>query len=134
MIGSEALHIQFNLVMSDIQVASAAFILMGWCYLQKKKKKYQKRWWQANLYRDRSVNGSRNLLNILKNQEISGQYKNVIRKSSTDFEYLFMVIGPKVAKEDTTFRRAISVTTYAMMQAGITAQLHCPELTCNVTF
>jgi hypothetical protein len=73
MIGSEALHIQFNIVMSDIQVESAAFILMGWCYLQKKKK-YQKRWWQANLYRDRSVNGALNLLNILKNQEISGQY------------------------------------------------------------
>jgi hypothetical protein len=93
--------------MSDIEVASAAFILMGWCYLQKKN---HKRWWQANLYRDRSVNGASNLLNILKNQEISGQYKNFIRMSSTDLEYLLNVIGPRVAKEDTKFRRAISVT------------------------
>jgi hypothetical protein len=30
--------------------------------------------------------------------------------SSTDFEYLLNVIGPRVAKEDATFRRAISVT------------------------
>jgi hypothetical protein len=94
--------------MSDIEVASAAFILMGWCYLQKKKN--HKRWWQANLYRDRSVNGASNLLIILKNQEISGQYKHFIRMSSTDFEYLRNVIWRRVAKEYTTFRRAISVT------------------------
>jgi hypothetical protein len=74
------------------------------------EKKNRKPWRQANLYRDRSVNGAWNFLNILKNQEISGQYKNFIRMSSTDFEYLLNVTGPRVAKEDTTFRRAISVT------------------------
>jgi hypothetical protein len=62
------------------------------------------------IYIQTSVNGVSNLLNILKNQEINGQYKNVIRMTSTDFEYLLNVIGPRVAKEDTTFRRAISVT------------------------
>jgi hypothetical protein len=53
--------------------------------------------------------------------------------SSTDFECLLNVMGPRVAKEDTTFRGAISMATYAMMQAGITAQLRCPVLTCNGT-
>jgi hypothetical protein len=58
----------------------------------------RKRWWQANLYRDRSVNGAWNLLNSFKNKEISGQYKNFIRVSSADLEYLLNVIGPRVAK------------------------------------
>jgi hypothetical protein len=30
--------------------------------------------------------------------------------SSTDFEYLLNVTGPRVAKGDTAFRRAVSVT------------------------
>jgi hypothetical protein len=60
-------YFSFSFEMSDTEVASAAFILMGWCYLQKNKK--QKRWWQANLYRDRNVNGVSNLLNILKNKK-----------------------------------------------------------------
>jgi hypothetical protein len=60
------------------------------------------------------------------------KYKNFIRISSTDSECLLNVIGPRVAKEDTTYRRAVSVTTYAMMQAGITAQLHCTVLSCDI--
>lgn len=95
--------------MSDLEVASAAFMVMGYCHLQKKGKKKPKRWWQTNLFRERSNGGGLPLMNILKNQEISGQYRNFIRMSSTDFEYLLNLIGPKIVKQDTTFRKAISI-------------------------
>lgn len=86
MLGSTVLR--FSVVdseMSEIEVASAAFLVMGSCCLKLRIKK-QKRWWQTNLFRERNINGGATLMNILKNQEISGHYKNFVRMSSADFE------------------------------------------------
>lgn len=49
------------------------------------------------------------LLMDLKSQEISGQYKNFTRMSSSTFEILLTKIGPKIAKMDTNMRESISV-------------------------
>lgn len=75
-----------------------------------KRKRKPRRWWQTDLYRQRSINGGATLINVLKEQEISGQYKNFIRMSSTDFEYLLNLVAPRIVKQDTAFRKAISVT------------------------
>lgn len=49
------------------------------------------------------------LFNNLQQQEISGQYRNFIRMSSIDFEYLINLIGPKISKQDINYRKAIPV-------------------------
>lgn len=67
--------------------------------------KSPRRWWQVEMYKKRK---SSNLLLDLKSQEISGHFKNFTRMSSTDFEYLLNLIGPKIKTKDTKLRKAIS--------------------------
>ncbi|CAI6369107.1 unnamed protein product [Macrosiphum euphorbiae] len=49
-------------------------------------------------YRD--IYSGSDLLNCLQEQEISGQYRNFIRMSSIDFEYLINLIGAKISKKE----------------------------------
>lgn len=74
--------------------------------LLKKRKRRRRRWWVTNLYKNRL--GSE-LLEILKSQEISGQYKNFTRMSPTTFEDLLIRIGPVICKKVTRLREPISV-------------------------
>jgi len=94
----------------NLQVASASFILIH-SILKKKinKKKSERRWWQTNLMKSRDMYSGSDLLNCLQEQEISGQYRNFIRMSSIDFEYLINLIGAKISKKNTNFRKAIPV-------------------------
>jgi len=42
-------------------------------------------------------------------QSVSGLYKNLTRMSHSEFEFLINLIGEKISKNDTAFRKAISV-------------------------
>lgn len=89
--------------MSDeVPLACAAYILIE-ALLDDFKR--PRRWWIHRMYRERIYD----LLFILKNQEISGHYKNFTRINSTDFEYLMNLIGPKIKRRNTAFREAMSV-------------------------
>lgn len=89
-----------------MEVAAAAYIVMD--YLVKNKRKKDRRWWQLQLYSNRSH--ADNLLCDLKYQSVSGLYKNFTRMSPVDFEYLINMIGPKISRLDTNWRKAISVS------------------------
>lgn len=64
------------------------------------------RWWETVLYKKRNEN---TLLLDLKSQEISGHYKTLLKMSSTDFECLLNLVGPRIVKKNTIMRESISV-------------------------
>jgi hypothetical protein len=49
------------------------------------------------------------LLADLNFHSVSGLYKNFTRMSPSEFQFLITLIGEKISKKDTAFRKAISV-------------------------
>lgn len=91
----------------EIIIASAAYVVIRSVLEQKKKR--DKRWWITQFYKSRQIYSGSTLLRDLKFQECSGQFQNFVRMSSTDFEEIINMIGPKISKMDTKFRTAVSV-------------------------
>lgn len=107
--------------MNTIQkIAALAYIYIYYHYITIKKKKIRKarRWWMAKLYASREQYSGSNLLADLNFQHVSGLYKNFTRMHSTDFELLLQLIGLKIMKQDTSFRKAIPA------QEGLVLTLH----------
>lgn len=90
-----------------MEIAAAAYIVMD--YLVQKRKRRERRWWQRQFYSKRNSYGGHQILADLKFQSISGCFKNFTRMSPSDFEHLITLIGPKIAKKDTHWRKAISI-------------------------
>lgn len=95
------------------------FLLLsaGYIYLQQKNKvKNKRRFWVRPTLQKRNVLGVDQLLINLQdddvglNGELRSSFKNFLRMSSEDFENLICLIGPAIKKEDTNWRRAISIT------------------------
>jgi hypothetical protein len=53
--------------------------------------------------------GGSTLLTDLRVQQINGKFQNFLRMSSSDFDYLINLIGPKIEKTYTALKGPISV-------------------------
>ncbi|XP_022177580.1 uncharacterized protein LOC111038683 [Myzus persicae] len=93
--------------MMSLQIAAAAYIYIHLAL--KKNSKRRRRWWTTHLYTRREETGGNTLLQDLRTQEINGQFQNFMRMTSTDFDFLINLIGPKIVKSETILRKPISV-------------------------
>lgn len=90
----------------DLRVAAAAYIYLHYAL---KKKKKSRRLWLSQIYASREAYNGSHLLADLNFQSVSGMYKNFTRMHPSDFDFLINLIGPKICKKDTVFRKAIPV-------------------------
>lgn len=93
-------------------VACAAFILLQEADQKKKKKR---RWWMTSLFKSREQCGGTKLMSDLKAELEYGLFHNFFRMKATDFEFLSNCVGPKISKDDTSFRRAVPAAERLMV-------------------
>lgn len=83
----------------DIIITSAAFVFTSLVSRLKKNKSIQRRrWWQRTIFESRRRYNGNDLLNDLRLEHPG--FKNFFRMSTTDFESLLEVIGPKIGKDN----------------------------------
>nr|XP_034192159.1 uncharacterized protein LOC117609659 [Osmia lignaria] len=91
---------------TDVTIASAAYIIMNTIIKRKRRRTNQdKRWWISQMYKNRATSSGEKVIRDLQ-IEASGHFKNFVRMSSEDFEFLINAIGPKIQKNYTRFRKA----------------------------
>ena len=78
-------------------------------YYALKTNRKEWRYWQRQLYRSREVYSGSSLLADLNFLSVSGLCKNFTRMSPSEFEFPINLIGEKISKKGTEFRKAISV-------------------------
>jgi len=90
----------------SLQLAAASYIYIH--YALKKKRKERRSVANAIVQKQEVYSGS-SLLADLNFQSVSGVYKNFTRMSPSEFGFLINMIGEKISKKETVFRKAISV-------------------------
>lgn len=96
------------------------FIVLGCGFLLTQEKKEirspARRFWENSLAKRRKSYGLGGLLEDIKkndiglNGELRSMFHGFLRMTSTEFENLVQLIGPKIAKQNTILRAAIPVT------------------------
>lgn len=71
-----------------------------------KKKKKRSNWMRQTL----RARGKYSATDYLKDLGIDGCLNDFLRMNSSEFEYLLNLIGTKIGKQDTNFRKSISIT------------------------
>ncbi|XP_026316170.1 putative nuclease HARBI1 [Hyposmocoma kahamanoa] len=82
-------------------------LLIGIAFIFCLKKKKKRSYWMRQTLKAR---GKYSATDYLKDLGIDGCLKDFIRMNSSEFEYLQNLIGAKIGKRDTTFRKSVSVT------------------------
>ena len=90
----------------SLQLAAASYIYI---HYDLKKQRKERWWWQRQLYTSREVYSGSSLLADLNFHSVSVIYKNFTRMSPSEFEILINLIGEKISKKDTSFRKATSI-------------------------
>lgn len=94
----------------EIALAAAAYIVL--CTKKRRKRKH-KCWVKPSLH-ERDDFGVAQLLSVLKKDDLcsgritNGSVQNFSRMSSSDIEWLLGQVAPRIQKEDTNYRKAIS--------------------------
>lgn len=86
----------------DLEVVAASAFLTVYRLLSKNNKKKTRNVWQRKLFCLRNDN-------LLLTEMDSLHLQNFTRMTSEDFEKLITLVGPKIMKQDTKFRKAIPV-------------------------
>nr|CAH7733001.1 unnamed protein product [Callosobruchus chinensis] len=88
----------YQLEDESIKIACAAFIVINAGISKKPNRKFsrKRRYWLTQLFESRSRYNESDLLNFC-------------RLSSSDFEFIIGLIGPKIKKKNTDFRECIPV-------------------------
>lgn len=96
----------------EVVLAAAACVVLA--HNQRRPRRY----WVKPSLRARCRYSGTDMLNDLNEDDIDplslelrtdGSFKNFLRMASCDFEYLVSMIGHKIARQDTNFRKAIPV-------------------------
>lgn len=103
----------------DLLIAAAAVIIIDQNDRKKARKSRKRRFWvRPSLKSGRAKYSANNFMNDLILDEVDKLnleyrcgtgFRNFFRMTSSDFETLLSLIGPRITKMDTTFRKAIPV-------------------------
>lgn len=94
----------------EVIIASASFLLMRLLSAddqerQRKKNRQKRRYWVSSVFRSREIYSGTDLLGDLRVDNL--HFKTFCRMSLSDFDALINLVGPRIAKKDTTFRKCI---------------------------
>jgi len=95
------------LVEHELKIKSVAYLIIHSIFKKSKPSKKSRRWWTTYLFKQRE--NQTTLMTYLRFDETTGQFKNFVRMESEYFEFLLCKIGPKIMKQDTQLRKAVSV-------------------------